>query len=286
MEDFSLIVKSRSDSVSFEGPIPLDMMITYAGKNEITILSDQWIDVEFEPPAGWTLKEQSGLRHLQGWLPTATLTTGQSLSRVLYIHDYFSSITSGRTKLPLIVKISQNAEAFTQPVVLRDLVGFTVLEPDPEGFADRIAEIHSQIHSQQSAEQRLELYRSVGSLSHPALIPLFLESLLDPAVQVFHITARRRAVEIAETHRENELLVKYLANHGSRYDQEFFRQWQERQVQLSDEEISQLCESSSLWTRLFCLEHFQQQYNRRGLLESLKTEVQELQERVKKLEDT
>lgn len=283
MESFSLNVSSQSNEVPFEGPIPLELTITYEGKDEITILSEQFIEVEFEPPSGWALREKSSLRNLNGWLPTVTLTTGQSLSPVVYIHDYFSSITAGKIQLPVTVKIWRKAEDAKEPIVLREVCEFTVMEPDPVGFAERIAEIHRQIRSQQSGEKRLELYQSLASLSHDDLIPTFLDSLLDPAMLMFHSTARRRLVELADTDEKRQPLINHLASHGGRYDGEFFRLWQEGQVRLSDEEVAQVCESSSVWTRLFCLEHYREQYNRKGLIDSLEAELGELTERVRKL---
>jgi hypothetical protein len=284
MEGFSLSVRSPSDRVLLEGPIPLSLMITYQGKGEIEILSDQFIDIEFEPPPGWTLKEKPKLRFLEGRLPTVTLAQGQSLSQQLYLHDYFSSITPGPTQLRITVTLHLHTEATSEPVVLQDVCAFEVMPPDPEGFQHRIEEIHRQILSEQSAEKRLELYKSLASLSHPDLIAIFLEALLDPAMLVFHRTARGRLVELAERYGQRDRIIKYLASHGSRYDGEFFRLWQQKQIRLSDEEILRLCESSSLWTRLFCLEHFEHQYNRKGLIESLKAELQELSERVRNLE--
>jgi hypothetical protein len=81
------------------------------------------------------------------------------------------------------------------------------------------------------------------------------------------------------------LLIKHLTNHGGRYDAEFFRLWQEKQIQLSEEEVARLCESSSLWIRLFCLEYYKKQYNRKGLVESLKSELKELIERAQNVKD-
>lgn len=269
-----------------EGPIPLTLTVAYDGADEVTILSGQFIEVEFEPPPGWMLKEKSALRHVQGWLPTETLAPGQSLSLEVYLHDHFSSITPGMVELPVSVKIARKTEPPAAPVTLREVCELDVTGPDPERFADRIAEIRQRILAQPSAEQRLELYKSLASLTHPDLIQLFLESLLDPGVQVFHLTARRRAAELAETFGRNDSVVRYLANHGGRYDEEFFRLWDQNQTRLLDEEIMRLCESTSLWTRLFCLEHFRQQYNRKGMIESLKTELQEVSERVENLENT
>lgn len=286
MEGFSLSLKSSSGSVPFEGPIALDLTVTYEGTDEITILVDQFIEVEFEPPPGWTLKERSTLRNLDGWLPTMTLTTGQSFSLVIYLHNYFSSIAAGKTQLPVTVKIWREAEDSKEPIVLREVCELNVSEADPARFAERIADLQRQITSEQSAEKREALYQSIASLSHSDLIPIFVDSLLDPAMLMFHSTARRRLVELAETYDNRQLLINYLANHGGRYDGEFFSLWDQKQVRLSDEEVARLCESSSVWTRLFCLEHYQQQYNRKGLIDSLETELGELTERVRKLSNS
>jgi hypothetical protein len=214
------------------------------------------------------------------------LVTGESLSFVIYLHDYFSSITPGKVQFPVTVKVWRKAEVAEEPTVLRQVCDIDVMQPDAERFADRIAEIRSRIAQEQSAEQRLELYKSLASLSHADLVPIFLESLLDPTAQVFHLTARRRAVQLAETYNNRELLINQLAHHGGRYDAEFFRLWQERKVRLSDEQIARLCDSASLWTRLFCLEHYGQQYNRKGLIDSLEAELGDLAERVHKLKST
>jgi hypothetical protein len=287
MEGLALTVQSPSAEVPFEGPIPLILTITNHGTDAVTIPSDAFLDIEFESPPGWRLRETSGPRpyHLLGPLPTTTLAPGQWSSRVIYVHDYFASITPGPTELPVTVKLWPQGGA-GQPVVLRDVWGFAVMAPDPEGFETRIKAIQRHIAAERSAEQRLELYKSVASLAHPALIPLFLEALLDPTVQVFHLTARRRLVDLAETYGKLESIIQYLINYGSRYDAEFFRLWQQKQVRLSAEEINRLCESSSLWTRLFCLEYYRQQYNRQGLIQSLKAELEELTERVRTLENT
>lgn len=286
MEGFTLTIESPPGTVPLEGPIPLTLKIAYDGAAEITILSDQFIEIEFEPPPGWTLKEKPALRHIQGWLPTETLAPGQSLSLVVYLHDHFSSIAPGKVELPVSVKIARKTEPPAAPITLREVCELDVAGPDPERFAARIAEIRQRILAQPSAEQRLELYKSLASLTHPDLIHLFLESLLDPGALMFHLTARRRAAELARAFGRNDLVVRYLADHGGRYDEEFFRLWKQSQTQLPDEEIARLCESTSLWTRLFCLEHFRQQYNRKGMIESLKTELQEISERVKDLENT
>jgi hypothetical protein len=283
METFSLSIYPGSVDVPFEGPIPVTLTITYHGEDPIEIMSDEFIDIEFEPPHGWQLKERPQLRHLVGILPSTTLSNGQSLSRQVYLHDYFSSITLGDTKLIVVVKVWPKSEGEAEPFVLRGVCSFNVMGPDPEGFKDRIRRIHQQILSEKSAEKRLELYKNLASLSHADLIPIFLESLLDPYMLVFHLTARRRLVDLVETYGKRDLLIAHLANHGGRYDAEFFRLWQEKQIRMSEEEISRLCESSSLWIRLLCLEHYGKQYNRKGLIESLKSELKELTERSQKL---
>jgi hypothetical protein len=283
MNIFSLGIYPGSVNVPFEGPIPITLTITYQGENPIEIMSDEFIDIEFEPPHGWQLKERPQLRNLMGILPTTILTRGKSLSRQIYLHDYFSSITSGDTKLTVVVKVWPKSEGEVEPFVLREVCSFNVMGPDPEGFKDRIRRIHQQILSEKSAEKRLELYKSLASLSHPDLIPIFLESLLDPYMLVFHQTARRRLVDLVERYGKRDSLIANLANHGGRYDAEFFRLWKEKQIRLTEEEISRLCESSSLWIRLFCLEHYGKQYNRKGLIDSLKAELKELTERAQNL---
>ncbi|HZM85050.1 MAG TPA: hypothetical protein VFF31_00710 [Blastocatellia bacterium] len=283
MNIFSLGIYLGLVNVSFEGPIPVTLTMTYHGKDPIEIMSDEFIDIEFEPPQGWTLKERPKLRNLTGILPTTTLSNGQSLSRQIYLHDYFSSITPGDTKLTVVVKVWPKSEGKVEPFVLREFCSFKVMGPDPEGFKDRIRRIHQQILSEKSAEKRLELYKSLASLSHADLIPIFLESLLDPHMLVFHLTARRRLVDLAEKYGKRDSLIAHLANHGGRYDAEFFRLWQEKQIRLTEEEISRLCESSSLWVRLFCLENYGKQYNRKGLIDSLKSELKELTERAQNL---
>jgi hypothetical protein len=285
MDGFSLSIKTPSRDVAVEGPIPLGLTITYEGKDEVTVLGDEFIEVGFEPPQGWALKERPALRHLQGWLPTVTLKGGESLPLTVYLHDYFSSIAPGKVELPVTVKIWRKTEGQGEAVALREVCELDVSGPDPGRFAERIAEIGREIASEQSAERRLALYKSVASLSHPGLIAIFLGSLLDPAMLVFHSAARRRLVELAETYGKRGLIIEHLANHGGRYDGEFFALWRQQQVSLSDEEVARLCESSSLWVRLFCLEQYQQQYNRKGLIESLKAELGELTERVGNLKN-
>ena len=285
MENLSLEVRSLSDVVPVEGPIPLSRTLTYHGEGQIVVASNELIDVTFEPPAGWSLKEAPKRDTLSGISPTSTLDKGQSLSSVIYLHDYFSQLMPGAVEIAVTVEIAPYVRGASELVVLRDVCSFTVLEPDPERFQERIEEIARSIESEPSGEKRLELYRSLGSLSHPDLVRVFINSLLDPAMLMFHATARKRLVELGEVYEKRTLIINHLANHGGRYDVEFFRRWRQLQIQLSEEEIARLGESSSVWIRLFCLERYKGQYNRKGLIESLKTELEEMIERVHKLEN-
>lgn len=283
-KDFALSVQSSNIDVPYEGPIALFVSISYQRENEITILHDAHEDVSFEAPRGWELKKPPELRHLQGRLPTVTLSKGQSISYVVYVHDYFDSIAPGKVDLPITVSLwPEGAQDISEAVVLRAACTLNVLAPNPEDFRRRIAEIAGQIASERSGDQRMELYRSVASLSHPDLVPIFLESLLDSHMLIFHFTARKRLVELAEKYEQRCLIIRHLASHGSRYDAQFFDLWRAKQVRLSQQEIMQLCEASSLWIRLLCLENYEDQYNRQGLIASLKSELDELNERVRTL---
>lgn len=283
MEQFSIEFRPLSAQAPLEGPIPLSLEITYNGDDDVTVIDADHMDISFDTPPGWKLKEISPLRQFSGRIPWVKLKKGESLSRTVYLHDYFTVITPGDVQLSVTVKIAMEGGDPNQPIILKDTAVLQIMNPDPKLFAERIDQIHSHLSQERSPQKRLELLRSIASLSHLKLIPILVQSILDEQILIFHSTARIRLVDLCETYGNREPVISYLVNSGKRYDGAFFNLWKQKKIGLSDEEIMRLSEAPSLWPRVFALENYKNQYNRHGLVESLKSEIEELSGRAREL---
>jgi hypothetical protein len=160
---------------------------------------------------------------------------------------------------------------------------FEILPPDPARLALRLAEIAARLRSAEPAADRLELLRSVAALDHPDLIPVLLQAVRDPDLMVFHTTARRRAAQLGEQYGRGTV-VEHLRCCGSRYDSMIFDTWSDMGVRLTADELSLVREAGNPWIRLFSLETFRDQGNRRGAIDSLRAETGELRARAERLE--
>jgi hypothetical protein len=282
MSSFSIDATCIQQENPVEGPIPMAVQVTMLRESVVQALNGEFFDIQVGTPPGWEQRATPQGRDLDGRTHRLRLEKGRSFERIVYLHDVFSSISPGRVELPVTAEIWLENRGEGERAVAEHTCVVEVSEPDPAGFAERIREIRSRIDREEDPDRRLELYRSLASLEHPDLVSVFLIALLDHDMLAFHPIARDRAAELAETYGRRDLIIRHLAVHGGPYDERFFRFWDERDVRLSPEEISQLSESTSLWVRLFCLERYDV-YNRRGAVESLATELEELRERLGKL---
>jgi hypothetical protein len=272
MKALSLRLQPGSPQMPAEGPAPLLLEVSNTGDEAMRILTGDFIEFRFDSPDGWRERERPGVRHLQGQAPAVSLAPGQSLSLMVYLHDHFLRIVPGPATLRLTVTLwSEEQESFT----LTAACSLDILPADVTRLASRISEIANGLRSGAPSAERVELLRSVAALDHPHLILLFLEALRDPALMVFHATARRRAAQLGEKYGRAAIL-EHLRCCGGRYDGVIFDTWSEMGVRLSAEETTVLAEAANPWIRLFSLETQQGQRNRRGAVESLRSEIGEL----------
>ena len=292
-QDFSIDVKVPS-SAPLGGPIPLELKVSYKGRNEVEIssLDSPFLNLSFHSPMGWDSVKRDPRRILFGRLPLVKLANGESLSRVLYLHDFFSKMTPGRMELPLTLKIWPEAGSAKNPIILKKTIVVEIERDSADQLEARIRSIASRI-AQEKAEERLELYRSLGSLSHRELTPIFVQALSDVRVRAFHLTARKRLIDLCEAEGNWDPIVRYLAVRGTRYDFYFFTYLQGKKINLSLEQRSALNNASNIWIRLYALEFFSQEQEGKfggllgsfeGLLGSLKGEIKDLTDRVTELE--
>ena len=284
----SMMVRAPG-SIPAEGPCALEIRVTCVGENAVAFTSlddDRFFRLAFQTPTGWKERERAladRLVRVCGRVHAITLRNGQSVSRTVYLHDYFRRIAPGRARLGVTLTIWPRGHAGKVPIVLAKTVALDVRETGPEGLSRRIEAIGSQIRVERKASRRMGLYASVTRLSHPTLIPVLIRALSDRQAISFHDTARFRLMTLCKTYGQEQAILDYVAQHGSRGDECFFWRWKEKGASLSRRQISVLSGAPSLWIRLYCLECFGEPGLGRGLYGSLKTEVKELTDRLNTL---
>ena len=287
-QGFSLKIGLPSSSVPVEGPIPLEIKVTYEGNKEVEVISLDgiFLDLSFQTPLSWESRAKVVLQTFHGRLPVVTLTKGKSMYRLIYLHDFFSKVTPGKVELPITLRIWPEAGAAKEPVVLSSTVVLDIMKANPKGLESRIKTIASQISGEEKPEKRLELYRSLANLSHPDLIPVFLQALSDRKVRDFHSIARNRLVGLCETDGNWQPIAKYLIVHGDRADEYFFTFWHQKRGKLSAEQINELSNSSNLWIRLYTVKLYGKHEEATGLIASLEAEIEELATYVRRIKES
>lgn len=282
---YQVVVKPEDKELPIEGPASLIISIYNTSKDTAIIFGneDDFSVPIFQIPYNWVYKEKSKIQELKGILPKFSLLPGQTATQTIYLHDFFSEIKPGDIELPITISFWEERNSVQKLITHTDTCYFKMLEYQASKFDDRINKIHKEILSDKVAEKRLKLYQSLANLEHPEIVTILLEALLDNNMLVFQQTARKRLIYLTEKYGRREDLVEHLGKYGSRYDSYFFQLWKEGGIVLSDIEIARLAQSASPWIQVFCLENYPGPYNRNGVIESLKADIQELRERVQKL---
>lgn len=282
---YRISITPASHELPIEGPSPLIISILNIDKDTATIFGneDDFLTVEIQAPIGWILKERKKFQVLNGIFPEFTLAPGQTITETIYLHDFFTTMQPGKVELPVTVSFLEERHSVRKLIDYTEPCHFKIMEKQEKKFKERIDSIHREILLTKDSNKKLRLYKTVANIEHPQLVTIFIEVLLNDNMLVFHHTARKRLIDLTEKYGNREEIVRYLEKHGSRSDSYFFQLWKEKGIKLSDAEIGRLAQSASLWTRVFCLGNFPGPYNRAGIIESLKTEIQELQEKIKKL---
>ena len=158
---------------------------------------------------------------------------------------------------------------------------------DEAAFGARIKEIAGEMASEPDAGKRYERYRSLVSLSHPHLIPVFVGSLADPKMGRFHWTARKCLVSLCEREKDWSPIVDYLATRGRAGDAGyFFDHWLRAGVELSCREREKLHRAPCPWVQLYVLKFCERHERINVRLDCLENELNRFSDAVKRLRES
>jgi len=271
---FSLRVEAPSGEVPLEGPIALGIRVTYEGEGSVQVdsLHGRMRHIEIEAPREWVRRPRRGSGVIVGPFSFDTLHKGESMSRVVYLHQLYSTLAPGEARLRVTVKVWPERGEAKHPVVLSQQVVLQVREPDPKGLEARIHGIAAQIAREQSASKRSELY-------------LLLQALRDPGVLLFHRRARYRVCELCDASGDWGPVLDHLGQYGRGADRLFFRHWQKRGTRLPPDTMEKLKAAPSLWIRLYAIVMDGVTSEEQGRIASLEAEAKELLEEIRALKE-
>jgi hypothetical protein len=107
----------------------IDIVVTYNGSDvvEVTDLKGKFVDLELSTPDGWVPRARPGLRVISGQIPNVTLVTGQSISTLIDLREFFSKVAPGKAKLVVLLNVWPERGRAKTPVVLRSAITLDVL---------------------------------------------------------------------------------------------------------------------------------------------------------------
>ena len=182
---FSLEVK-RDAPMPLEGPCPLTLLVTYRGGDDVRVpLLDgrSTFVLRLDGPDGWVRRDQMAFPPAMGGPSMRPLRRGESMAGVVYLHDYFSRLTQGKSTLQMALVIWPEVAGRSERVIFEESLGVDLVAEGQESLGQRIGEVAAQVAIADPGTDRLRLYESLRSLSHRDLIPLFLRALADPSAE-------------------------------------------------------------------------------------------------------
>lgn len=283
-ERFVFRVRMVADEAPALGPIPLKLTLKNAGQQtvKITPLTSGLEELSVYGPKSWVRREEQ-LTILTGVYPQVRIEAGESVSRMLYLHEFFEEIHPGKAEVKIVLKIRPEKKVVT----LRDTVSLTITDDDSRSFSRRLKRIEQRIAAEEDISDRLKLYESILHLSHSEVMPLLLRGLRNPDVHSseFRWAAINRLIDICERTGEWNRVVEYLSVHGERLDRQFFAYWKEERVKLSSKQLHSLNSATNCWIRLYAAT-LPGQPNPQILIGALRSEVNALREEIAAAEKT
>jgi hypothetical protein len=273
--------------------------LRYEGQGEVRLapLLVLLRGLRIEAPQDW---ERAWQGTLVGPGKSVLLRHGDATSCIVYLHEFFSRSTPGQVEVRLAREVWR-PEPGANPYEFRKfdrevwrkmreratfLKSTVAVNLKPQGaakLAERIKSVASQLSQEDRLESRIQLYRSIMSLSHRTLVPLLFQAVRDRQVDEYLGGASRsRLVDLCEAYHQRHAIVDYLVGEGGMGDGRFFSEWKSRGVVLSQEQLGQLTGyCSSFWVQLYCLEDLGDQGIPKSVYDAVEREAAEVQRRVR-----
>ncbi len=268
-----------SQMVPVRQAMPVDLGVEYTGSESVDLHSIQGdgLKISFDVPKGWILREECPKRpRVTVRFPHAVLRQGETMSRRVYLQDYFSKITPGKASLGIEIQIWTHVGSRFSTVTLKTTISLEITEESDEQLLEHVRFLEQQIINETNADKRIELYWQLMRVSHSDVIKILTVGLEDPMMHQIHRELRRKIYELSCTFNRTGEIVDYLLESGTKYDEYFFIQWKARNVSLSEQEWLLLFGSKSVWTRLYSVNYgslYQKQRSR--VLERLERKLKE-----------